>query len=255
MVRLAPDSVMKNFKSSGTEYALAVKLTGKFKTAFPNGKPDEKTEADGAEDKTNAVAAASGASDSLKESKQETTVILVGDADMLSDGVAVRQGRNILGMPVIQVINGNLGFVQNAVDQLTGDNNLIAVRSRATLDRPFTKINELEAAANERFQSAIQRLEQKVNEAQQRLSQLQQGQKGQDQRFVLSPEEVAEIRKVREEEAKTNKELKLEKKKLRQEVVSLETKIKCINILVVPLAVAASGIAIATIKRRKTSAK
>ena len=44
-----------------------------------------------------------------------------------------------------QVMNGNLNFAQSAVEQLTGDNNLIAVRSRATQTRPFTRIQEMEA--------------------------------------------------------------------------------------------------------------
>jgi hypothetical protein len=42
---------------------------------------------------------------------------------------------------------------------------------------------------------------------------------------------------------------------LRKEVVSLETHIKWLNILAVPLAVTLTGIAIAVIKRKKTSAK
>src|SRR5438034_289744 len=32
----------KDFKASDKEYALAIRLTGKFKTAFPDGKPGEK---------------------------------------------------------------------------------------------------------------------------------------------------------------------------------------------------------------------
>ena len=35
-------------------------------------------------------------------------------------------------------MNANLNLAQNIVEQMTGDNNLIAVRSRATLNRPFT---------------------------------------------------------------------------------------------------------------------
>ena len=42
MANLSAESVIKDFKPSGTEYALAVRLTGKFKTAFPDGKPEDK---------------------------------------------------------------------------------------------------------------------------------------------------------------------------------------------------------------------
>ena len=64
-----------------------------------------------------------------------------------------------------------------------------------------------------------------------------------------------ELEKLRKEEAETGKRLKQVKKDLRQEVVSLQTRLKWINILAVPLAVTATGIVIAVVKRRKTSAK
>src|SRR2546422_291485 len=44
MANLSGENVMKEFKPSGTSYTLAVRLTGKFKTAFPNGKPEDKKE-------------------------------------------------------------------------------------------------------------------------------------------------------------------------------------------------------------------
>src|SRR5438445_1070867 len=40
MANLGGENIMKEFKPSGTAYALAVRLAGKFKTAFPNGKPE-----------------------------------------------------------------------------------------------------------------------------------------------------------------------------------------------------------------------
>ena len=36
---VAARQIAKSFKPSGTEYPLAIRLTGKFKTAFPDGKP------------------------------------------------------------------------------------------------------------------------------------------------------------------------------------------------------------------------
>ena len=47
------DNIMQNFKPSDDNYALAVRLTGKFKTAFPNGEPkDETADKDKKADKT-----------------------------------------------------------------------------------------------------------------------------------------------------------------------------------------------------------
>jgi ABC-type uncharacterized transport system involved in gliding motility auxiliary subunit len=249
MANMAADNIMKEFKASGTEYALAIKLTGKFKTAFPNGKPEARSDDDKkAEDKSAAK------SDSLKESKVDGAVILVGDADMLFDNVAARQVNSFFG-PMMVAMNGNFNFCQNAVEQMSGDSSLIAVRSRGVQNRPFTRIKAIEAAANEKFQTEIKSLEDKANEAQRRVNEMQQQKKDKDQRFVLSPEQQSELLKLRKDEAETRKHLKQVKKDLRKEVVSLQTRIKWINILVVPLAIAFSGIVMALIKRNQTSAK
>ena len=71
----------------------------------------------------------------------------------------------------------------------------------------------------------------------------------------MTPEQRTELEKLRKEEAETRKRLKQVQKDLRKEVVSLQTRLKWINILAVPLAVTATGIVIALINRKKTSAK
>jgi len=249
MANLGGENVIKDFKPSGIQYALAVRLTGKFKTAFPAGKPQEAEKKD--EDKK---ADQKPAEPWLKEGKETTTVVLVGDADLLYDTVALSPVRTLLGVAYTPM-NGNLAFAQNLVEQMSGDNNLIAVRSRATLNRPFTRIQKMETVANEKFQNEIKLLETKANEASQRINELQAQRKDKDQRFILSREQTAELAKLRREKAETDKHLRQVKKDLRREIVSLQTRIKWLNILAVPLAVTASGLLIATVKRKKTSAK
>jgi len=99
MANLSGENVLKEFKSSGTEYALAVRLTGKFKTAFPNGKPEDKKddEKKDGDKKPDEKPAEKKPDDSLKETKDENTVIIVGDADMLFDHFALRQIQSPLG--------------------------------------------------------------------------------------------------------------------------------------------------------------
>ena len=253
MANLSGESVLKDFKRSGTAYPLAIRLTGKFKTAFPDGKPEDKKEEKEGDKKPEEKAAEKKPDDSLKETTQDNTVILVGDADMIFDHFTLRQMQTPFGN-LSMAMNGNLNFAQNAIEQLTGDNNLIAVRSRATQNRPFEKVNQMEAAANEKFRNEIKRLEESAQQAQQKINELQQQKKG-DQRFVLSPEQQNELLNLRKEEAQTRKNLKQVQKDFRQEVVSLQTRLKWINVLAVPIAVAASGIVMAAVKRRKTSAK
>jgi ABC-type uncharacterized transport system involved in gliding motility auxiliary subunit len=255
MANIAGENVLKDFKASGTKYAMAVRLTGKFKTAFPAGKPEDKKDEDKKDgDKKEEKPAEKKSDDSLKQSAQDNSVILVADADFLADGVAVERQQTIIGT-VLVARNGNLPFAQNALEQLTGDNNLIAVRSRASLDYPLTKIQDMEAEAIKASQSEINGMQEKVNEAQRRINELQQAKKDKDQRFVLSPEQQQELVNLRKSEADTNKRLKELKKETRKKIVARESFHKWMDILAIPLAVTLSGIGIAVVKGRRTSAK
>ncbi len=247
MAGMGGDSILSGFKPSGVEYKLAVRLTGKFKTAFPAGQPEDKPEAGS----TNSVAKTN---DSLKESKTATSVVLVGDSDLLADDFSLRRVESPFGT-MINPMNANLNLTQNLVEQMAGDNNLIGVRSRASLSRPFTLVKKLEAEAEVRGQAKIQELQQSLQDTQQRLGELQAQKKDKDQRFILSTEQKAELENFRKKQAEVSKELKQAQKDLRKEVVSLETRLKWLNILAMPLCVTLAGMSIAFIKRKKTSAK
>jgi len=250
MANLASENIMQEFKPSGASYNLAIRLTGKFKTAFPDGVPQDKKDDKSADKKPDEKKDG----DSLKESKSDNAVVLFGDADMLYDPFTIQRINSPFGA-MQTALNANLNLAQNLIEQMTGDSNLIAVRSRATLNRPFTRVKEMEAAANERFQSEIKRLKESTADAQRKINELQAQKKDKDQRFILSPEQRVELEKLRKEDADSRKRLKQVQKDLRKEVVSLQTRLKWINVLAIPLAVTASGILMAMVNRRKTSAK
>ena len=253
MANMAGESILKDFKPSGTEYALAIRLTGKFKTAFPNGKPEEKKDDKAAEKKPDDKPAESKADAALKESKQDNTVILVGDADMIYDHFALREMQTPFGN-ISQPMNGNLNLAQNAVEQLTGDNNLISVRSRATQNRPFTLVKQMQAEAEDRYRSRIKELEDSLAETQRQLNELQQ-KKENGQRFILSPEQQAAVENFRTKEAQVKIQLKDERKQLRHDIDSLENRLKWLNIAAVPFLVSVSGLSLAFFKRKRTAAK
>ena len=249
LAALSPEAVMKDFKASDKEYELAIRLTGKFKTAFPAGKPKAADDKDkDAKDKK------PEADNSLKESK-ETSVILVGDADMINDAVAVRIEEPFPGLRFATPMGGNLGFVQGAVEQMSGDSNLIAVRSRATLNRPFTLVKQMEAEANKKFQEKIKSLQEAAQEAQQKINQLQSAKSSKEQKYILSPEQQKELESLRKKEGETSKELKRVQKEFRREIDSLQDKLKWRNILIMPLVVTVSGIGLALYQRRRAAAK
>jgi ABC-type uncharacterized transport system involved in gliding motility auxiliary subunit len=250
MANLSGENVIKEFKSSDKEMTLALRLTGKFKTAFPNGKPEDKAP----EAKDGEKPAEPKPADSLKEGKEENSVILVGDADMLFDSFTLRQIQNPFGGAMSMAMNGNLNFAQNAVEQMTGDNNLIGVRSRSIQNRPFTLVKKMQADAEANYRSKIKELEDSLAETQRQLNELQQ-KKEKGQRFIMSPEQQAALDNFRKKEAEVKIKLKDERKKLRRDIDSLENRLKWFNIAAVPLAVSLSGLVLAYYKRKRTSAK
>lgn len=251
MAEFAGDNIVKSFSASGKELPIAIRLTGKFKTAFPDGKPKDKPEP-GAEDKKDDKKDAP-AGELIKESAKENTVILFADSDLLYDPVCV-QVQNIFGQRIVQPQYGNLNLAQSLVEQMSGDDNLIAVRSRASLNRPFTVVKEMEAKAQESYRAKIKQLDDSLQETQSRLNELQRT-KDKSQRSILSPEQQAEIAKFKKQEADAKRELRAVRKNLRRDIDSLETRVKWINIAGMPLVVAVGGVGLALLKRKKTAAK
>jgi ABC-type uncharacterized transport system involved in gliding motility auxiliary subunit len=250
------EQIIKSFNASGTEYALAIRLTGKFKTAFPEGKPkppETKTDEKKPEEKK----AEPPVEQSLKESAQENVVILVGDCDLLQDQIAVTEATNPFGgQRMVMPSNGNLAFAQGAVEQLTGDSSLIAVRSRASRERPFTVVKQMQSDAESNYRSKIKELETSLADAQRKLNELQQTKKQEGgQRFILSPEQQQEIANFRKKEADVKQQLKLERKKLRAEIDSLENRIKWANVAAMPVLVAAAGVGLAVARGKRRAAR
>jgi ABC-type uncharacterized transport system involved in gliding motility auxiliary subunit len=246
---IGAEQIVKDFKPSNTEYALAVRLTGKFKTAFPGGPPKPAKE-----DKNKEKEPAETNGPQLKESTTDGIVILVSDTDMLNDNVCV-QVREFLGYRMVQPLNGNLNLVQSFVEQLSGDSDLISLRSRASLNRPFTRLKAMEARAGSEWEAKVKELEAKKEETQRKLSELQSTKSGNEQKFILSPEQQKEINDYQQESAAVDKDLRDVRKKLAKDTDALEFWTKVVNIGAMPVLVALTGIVLALVKRKRTAAK
>lgn len=245
LASLGGNQIANSLSPTGTEYPLAIRLSGNFKTAYPEGKP-KAAEANPSEQKPPEPSPAP----SLKESSQPGSVVLVGDADMIQDPLAIRQIQ-MIGQTLSMPLNSNLSFAQSVVEQLAGDSNLIAVRSRASRERPFTVVQKLQADADLNYRSKIKELETSLAETQRKVNELQRSKEG-GQRFILSAEQQQELANFRKKEADAKAQLKLMRRNLRAEIDSLENRVKWINIAGMPVAVIAAGFGLAMMKRKRT---
>ena len=227
-------AMKKDLKPDGVQRTLAARLSGTFKTAFPKG-PDY------VEGSTNAVPKV------VAEGKG--SVILFGDSDFLADDFCVQVINTPFGQ-MVQPMNDNLSLFSNVIEQFAGREELIGVRSRGPSNRPFAKVDALEAKALAKWQKKQEELETALQETQQRLAALQK-QKSGNERLILSKEQQDEIAQFRKTQAATRRQLKDVRKELTADIDSLGLTLKVLNICLVPLLVIAFGVWRGLAKRRR----
>jgi len=230
-VKFLPDpaTLLNGFKPSGEHYVIAGRLEGKFKTAFPERKEEGH----------------------LAEAKDEGEILLLGDTDMLTDRMWA-QVQNFLGQKVVNAFANNGDLFLNAVDNLAGSSDLISIRGRATSQRPFTTVDALKRAAEERFRSKEADLQKELTETEHKLNELQSG-KSKEQALVLSPEQKSELENFTKRKVEIHKQLREVRRQLDADIEALGSRLKFYNIVLVPLLLTVLAVGFALWKRRKAA--
>ena len=216
-----PSTLYADYKPGGEHLIVAARLSGKFKTAFPERSGE-------------------GA---LKESKDDGQIILVADTDMLTDRMWV-QIRPFFGQKLMNAFANNGDFAVNSLDNMAGSTDLISVRGRATSQRPFTTVDALKRSADERFRAKEEELQKELQDTERKLTELQSA-KSKDQAQILSPEQKAELENFLKRKVEIRKELRQVRRQLDAEIEALGTKLKLINIVLMPLLVTLAALAFA----------
>jgi ABC-type uncharacterized transport system involved in gliding motility auxiliary subunit len=215
---------------------LAVRLHGTFPSAFPGGPPASATNDVISADEHRSV------------SEGDSIVMMVADVDGIYDQYAFRT-MNLFGQTLVEYANDNFSLMMSLVEQSAGSEALIGLRSRGVIDRSFTRVRELEEAAQQRWQAEELKLMDRLQETQQRLNELQVARDDQQQ-IVLTPEQAAEIEEFRKIRFETQRELKNVRRNLRQDIERLGFQVKALNMAAIPLLVAVFGVARGWRRRR-----
>lgn len=234
--------LVTSMRPSGSAYDLVARISGTFKSAFPDGKPGEEPEEEAKDDEKKEGDDATAKEDGeekeetrpkwLKEGTAEGNVFLIADVDFLQDNFAYRM-QSLGNMRLAAPSNGNSSLLLNILDQATGSKHLIGARSRASTRRPFTKVQEMEADFEQKVGAQISELEEKQQEAMTKLNELQ-SQKSSGKELFLSPEQEAEIRKLREQQVSYSRQIRDEQKELKARKTALNTKYTFLNLGVMP---------------------
>ncbi len=154
------------------------------------------------------------------------------------------QVRPFFGQKVMNAFANNGDFAVNSLDTMAGSGDLISIRGRATSQRPFTTVEALKRSADERFRQKEQELQKELSDTERKLTELQSA-KSQDQAQILSPEQKSELDNFLKRKLEIRKELRQVRRSLDAEIESLGTRLKLVNIVLMPLLVTFAALAFA----------
>jgi ABC-type uncharacterized transport system involved in gliding motility auxiliary subunit len=242
-----PEDLGRQITPSGRR-TLAALVQGKFKSAFPEGWPKEAKPADttpkpdgkGTPPAPAKPAADAQATPALIESPAKSTLLLIADTDWLFDDYSVRK-LNFLGTAAYEPLNDNLAFAGNALDFLSGSQDLISIRGKGTSLRPFKVVHEMEVNAQQKYQEQLTALEARLNKVQSQLTELE-GRKTEGGRLIATPEIAGSIEDFRRQQAKLRGERREIRKSLREGIAALQNRLLLLNLFPAPALVGAFGV-------------
>lgn len=237
-----PGTLADEFEPTGQRYVLAARATGELQTAFPDGPPPLEPTEDGVP--------LPPRGEHLAASSAPANLLLVGDVDVLSDRLWV-QVQNFFGQRIPTAFANNGDFAINALENFSGSADLIRIRSRATASRPFTTVEALRREADARFRSTEQQLQAELSDTEARLEELQSARADDATALFLSAEQQAELDRFIDRRTEIRKELRAVQRNLDRDIESLGTRLKVMNIGLMPLVVALAGLGILLWRRKR----
>ena len=190
----------------------------------------------------------------IKTSAKPIDVIVVADTDILEDRFW-EQSQDFFGQTVVIPVANNGDFVANALDSLAGGDDLIALRSRGTSARPFTLVDNIQRAADARYQATEKDLQTKLKDTQDKIKQLQD--QGGRPGAALANEQEQAIDNFRTDMLSIRQQLRQVQLALRQDIDRLQAVTEFFDIALVPILVAIVAVIIGWVRfrRRKRQAR
>jgi ABC-type uncharacterized transport system involved in gliding motility auxiliary subunit len=250
-----PRTLMKEFAPTGERYVLAARVTGKARTAFPEGIEVALKQTDAAAeteetDQTEPTEAPDAARQLLKPEVTETEqlqLLVVADTDVLTDRLWV-QVQQFFGQQIVQPWADNGSFAVNALEHLSGNPDLISIRSQGRFNRPFVRVEQLRRDAEARFLEQEELLQQELQKTEEKLVALESA-RSEGDGALFTPEQEAELLSFQQEKLKIRKQLRDVQHQLDQDIEALGTRLKLLNTFLIPVLICAL-LLIGTVRRR-----
>jgi ABC-type uncharacterized transport system involved in gliding motility auxiliary subunit len=218
---LDPSSLYEGYAPDGVHYAIAVRLRGELPAAF-------------AQDGQAAKPA------------RAPEVILVGDTDLLSDRLWLPPSAPP-GQTFVSPFANNGDFFVNAIDDLAGPSDLIAIRGRAVAMRKFTRVDAMRRQADEKFKAKQIQLQAELSDTEQHLTELRQAVHGSRRTAA----QKATLEQFTQRKLAIRSELRAVQRSLDADIERLSMLLKFIDILLMPILVALAGLVYGLLRMRR----
>lgn len=255
-----PDAVglLRAYKPGGKPLVLAARVTGDAKSAFPEApKPAEVPKADDGKKETGKTEPAktepAKADEPARPAHRATgsiNVLIVADTDLLQDQFWV-DVREFLGQQVAIPNASNAAFVVGALENLSGSDALLSLRGRGVTDRPFEKVAAIRRDAEQRFRDKEEALTTRLKDVQGELAKLEKA--GDAGGALVTDRDRAAIDRFRTELLTTRRELRDVKLALRNDIDRLDSRLRFLNIVGVPLLIGGAAVGFAAWRRRRAA--
>lgn len=271
-LRMQPDvmALLREYRPGNEALNLAVRITGKVKTAFPEGAPKAKEEPKKEETKKEEPKKEEAKKEEppkegekkdeakkeepkkeeppLTESKGDIDVVVVADVDFLQDQFWARE-QNFFGESVRIPYTGNADFLMFALDQLSGANALKGLRGKGIAARPFTYVEKLSADADKRLRAQRADLEKRYKEIQDKLKDVRT--KGADGKIELTADQQAAVVEFTRELLRIRREQRAVQFEARREYETTDRYLKLANIGFVPVVVGLIALVIGFVRYKR----
>lgn len=192
-----PEQLLNRFVSSQESFVLAARFTGTLRNA--------------------------------RNKSNKVNFIVMTDTDLISDRLWVLEN-NLFGQSVYSAQASNGDFFFNIIDELSGSDDLISIRSRGMVSRPFTKVDQIRRVSEQKYRDNQAQLLFNLETLQTKINDIQaNGQKPED---LLKN---AEYKSLITEKIKLRQNLRRIQQGMNEQVDQLGRVIKLINIFLMPI--------------------
>ena len=227
-----PQDLSRDFTPTGDKYTLVARITGQARTAFeqvPEGLPL--------------------VGHLTSSGEAGINVVLFADTDVLTDRLWV-QKQNFLGQTIANSFADNGTLVANTAEQLLGSTDLISIRTRASTNRPFDRVEALKLQAEAQFRDTEEALQAELEETERKLTEMQSLRQD-GELTVLTSGQQEEVQRFVDRKLQIRSELRQVQHDLSREIEALGMRLKFINIVLVPVLIIIAALVFGQMRRRR----